>query len=61
MACNAIISKVIPTPRGDSLLVSDGGGGGSDIFGFVKRCLAYLWVYYLVHYRYIIGVADGKI
>ena len=46
--------------RGDSLLVSD-GGGGQTFFGFVKRCLVYLWVRYLVHNRYIFGVADEKI
>ena len=37
-------------PRGDSLLVSD---GGSDFFGFVKRCLVYLWVRYLVRNQYV--------
>ena len=32
--------------------------GGSDIFGFVKRCLR---VRDLEHNRYIFGVADEKI
>ena len=45
--------------RGDSLLVSD--GGGSDIFRFVQRCLVCLWVRYLVRDQYIFGVADEKI
>ena len=35
-------------------------GGGTDFFGFVKRCLVYLWVRHLVHNRYIFGVADEK-
>ena len=48
------------TPRGDSLLVSD-GGEGQTFFGFVKRCLVYLWVRDLEHNRYIFGVADEKI
>ena len=48
-------------PGGDSLLVSDGGRGGQTFFGFVKRCLVYLWVRDLEHNRYIFGVADEKI
>ena len=37
-----------------------GEGGVRHFFGFVKRCLAYLWVRHLVHNRYISGVADEK-
>ena len=47
----------VAPPKGDSLLVSD---GGSDVFGFVKRCLVYLWVRHLVHNQYIFRVADEK-
>ena len=43
--------------RGDSLLVSD---GRSDIFGFVKLCLVFLWVRYLVHDRYFLGLLIRK-
>ena len=38
-----------------------GGGGVQTFFGFVKRCLVYLWVRDLEHNRYIFGVADEKI
>ena len=33
---------------------------GSDAVGFAKCCLEYLWVCYLMHNRYIFGVADEK-
>ena len=46
--------------RGDSLLVSD-RQGGQKFFGFVKRCLIYLWVHDLEHNWYIFGIADEKI
>ena len=32
-------------------------GGDSTFFGFVKRCLVYLWVRDLEHNRYIFEVA----
>ena len=48
------------SPRGDSLLVSD-GRGGQTIFGFVKRSLVYLWVRYLVHNWYILELMMRKI
>ena len=54
-----LFESVSVGPRGDSLLVSD--RGGQTFFGFVKRCLVYLWVLYLVHNRCIVGVADEKI
>ena len=51
---------LISIPGGDSLLVRIILRGGQTFFGFVKRCLVYLWVRYLVHNRYIFGVADEK-
>ena len=34
--------------------------GGQTFFGFVKRCLVYPWVCYLVHNRYIFGIWLGE-
>ena len=47
------------TPPG-GLPISD-WQGVRHFFGFVKRCLVYLWVRYLVHNWYVLGVADEKL
>ena len=66
--CTCSFSSYTALERFQNNLVVDPGGGdslsdgrGSDIFGFVKLCLVYLWVRYLVHNQYIFGVADEKI
>ena len=50
-------SIILLSSQGGPLLVT----GGQPFFGFVKRCLVYLWVRYMVHNQYIFGVTNEKI
>ena len=54
------LSDTANSPRGDFLLVKD-GGGGSDILWVCETLSSIPLGSYLLHNRYIAGVTDEKI